>query len=113
MSWMATIRPGGSRIVMASRMSDVSRYVTMALVIFEFLAIPLLAAVMLGSAISEEIRKGTLATLLTTPITHWQLVAGKLLSRLLQLALLMAMSLPLLAILRVFGAYRGMQCGRR
>ncbi len=103
LSWMATIRPGGSRIVTASRMSEVSRYVTTALVIFEFIILPLLAAVMLGSAINEEIRKGTLATLLTTPITHGQLVAGKLLSRLLQLALLMAMSLPLLAILRVFG----------
>jgi len=40
---------------------------------------------------------------MTTPINSFQIVMGKLLSKLLQLILLLAISLPLLAIVRVFG----------
>ena len=40
---------------------------------------------------------------MTTPITSLQIVAGKLLSKLLQLTILLLISLPLLAIVRVFG----------
>jgi ABC-type transport system involved in multi-copper enzyme maturation permease subunit len=40
---------------------------------------------------------------MTTPIGGFQIVAGKLLSKLLQLILLLAISLPLLAIVRIFG----------
>jgi ABC-type transport system involved in multi-copper enzyme maturation permease subunit len=40
---------------------------------------------------------------MTTPINSFQIVMGKLFSRLLQLFLLLAITLPLLAIIRVFG----------
>jgi ABC-type transport system involved in multi-copper enzyme maturation permease subunit len=40
---------------------------------------------------------------MTTPISSFQIVIGKLFSKLLQLILLMAISLPLLAIVRIFG----------
>jgi ABC-type transport system involved in multi-copper enzyme maturation permease subunit len=40
---------------------------------------------------------------MTTPISSFQIVMGKLFSKLLQLILLLAISLPLLAIIRVFG----------
>ena len=58
---------------------------------------------MLSSSISDEVRAGTLNVLMTTPINSFQIVTGKLLSRLLQILMLIAMSLPLLAIIRVFG----------
>ena len=59
--------------------------------------------IMLSSSISDEIRTGTLSVLMTTPIGSFQIVIGKLLSKLLQLILLLAISLPVLAIIRVFG----------
>ena len=63
----------------------------------------LIAVVMLSTSISDEIYHKTLGLLMTTPITSFQIVSGKLLSKLLQLFLLLAISFPLLAILRVFG----------
>lgn len=45
----------------------------------------------------------TLGMLMTTPINSFQIVMGKLFSKLFQLILLLSISLPLLAIVRVFG----------
>ena len=70
---------------------------------FEFLAAQVIAVVMLSTSISDEIYHRTLGVLMTTPIGSFQIVVGKLLSKLLQLVLLLAISLPLLAIVRVFG----------
>ena len=74
-----------------------------AIVNFQFWATQLLAVVMLSAAISDEIHSRTLGILMTTPINSFQIVMGKLLSRLLQLILLMAITVPLLALVRVFG----------
>ena len=58
---------------------------------------------LLSDAISGEIRQRTLEDLLVTPIRAVHIVLGKLLSRLLQVVLLLAISLPVLAVVRVFG----------
>ncbi len=58
---------------------------------------------MLSTSISDEIYNKTLGLLMTTPISGFQIVLGKLSSKLLQLVLLLGISLPLLAIVRVFG----------
>jgi ABC-type transport system involved in multi-copper enzyme maturation permease subunit len=58
---------------------------------------------MLSTAISDEIYNKTLGVLMTTPINSFQIVFGKLFSKILQLIILLAISLPLLAIVRVFG----------
>lgn len=104
-SWLASYRGGGgsSMALQASRMSVISITVTSTVTGFLFFAVPFLAAVMMSNSISDEVRRGTLATLMTTPITSVQLVVGKLLSRLLQLLLLTAIALPLLSILRLLG----------
>jgi ABC-type transport system involved in multi-copper enzyme maturation permease subunit len=47
--------------------------------------------------------RGGLSVLLTTPITSVQIVLGKLLSRLWQILLLVALTLPALAVVRVMG----------
>ena len=54
-------------------------------------------------SISDEIYHRTFGLLMTTPINSFQIVMGKLASSLLQLILLLAISLPLLAVVRVFG----------
>ena len=92
-----------SRLYWASRMSEAGKRIVMTIVWFQFCATQFLAIVMLSTSINDEVYRGTLNTLMTTPITSFQIVMGKLLSKLFQLILLVAISLPLLAIVRIFG----------
>ena len=101
---MTTLSGGSnSAVYQLSRMPEVGKYIITTVVWFQFAAIQFIAIVMLSSAISEEIHRRTLGVLMTTPIGSFQIVLGKLLSKLLQLVLLLAISMPLLAIVRVFG----------
>jgi ABC-type transport system involved in multi-copper enzyme maturation permease subunit len=84
-------------------MAEAGKDVVTFIVWFQFCTLQLVAIVMLSTSISDEIHDRTLGLLMTTPISSFQIVMGKLLSRLLHLMLLMAVSLPLLAITRVFG----------
>lgn len=104
-AWFMVARPGRntSAVVQASRMSEVGKIITAAIVWFQFVAAQILAAVLLSGAIATEIRHRTLDVLFTTPVSNAQIVMGKLLSGLTQMGLLLGISLPLLAIIRVFG----------
>ena len=104
-AWFSIAGAGrsGSAVYQTSRFSQIGRTVIASIVWFQFIVAQLIAIVMLSSCISDEIRAGTLGVLMTTPIRNFQIVTGKLLSRLLQLILLLAISLPLLAVVRVFG----------
>ena len=104
-AWFFTTRIGGSTSAtyQVSRMSVTGRYVTSTIIWFQFVAIQLVAIVMLSNAISDEIYHRTLGLLMTTPISSIQIVIGKLFSKLLQLVLLLAISMPVLAIIRIFG----------
>jgi len=86
-----------------SRMGELGKNLILTITWFQFIAAQLVAVVMLSNSVSDEIRRGTLDVLMTTPINSLQIVAGKLFSSLLQLTLLLAISLPLLAIVRVLG----------
>ena len=86
-----------------SRLSEVGRSVTHGILSFQFLAAQVIAAVMLSSSLGDEMRTGTLSALMTTPITSFQIVLGKLLSGLWQIIGLLAISLPALAIVRAMG----------
>ena len=97
------IRSSGSVVYMVSRLSSAGRQIITAIAWFQFVAAQLIAIVMLSSSVSDEIHTGTLSVLMTTPISSFQIVIGKLLSKLLQLVILLAISLPLLAIVRILG----------
>jgi ABC-type transport system involved in multi-copper enzyme maturation permease subunit len=103
--WYSTvgIRSSGSAVYIASRLSQAGRQLITIISWFQFIAAQLIAIVMLSSSVSAEIHAGTLSVLLTTPISSFQIVTGKLLSKLLQLVILLAISLPLLAIVRILG----------
>jgi ABC-type transport system involved in multi-copper enzyme maturation permease subunit len=88
---------------MASRLAQAGKQIITFLVRFQFYAIQLVALVMLSTAISDEIYHRTLGVLMSTPITSFQIVMGKLSAKLLQLILLIGVSLPLLAVVRIFG----------
>jgi len=104
-TWYSTlaIRSSASTVYQISRLSQAGKNIITSIVWFQFVVAQLVAIVMLSSSVSDEIRSGTLSVLMTTPINSFQIVTGKLLSKLLQLTLLLAISLPLLAIIRVFG----------
>jgi ABC-type transport system involved in multi-copper enzyme maturation permease subunit len=97
------LQRAGAATIWVSRAAEMSTYTTGRIIWFQFVAAQLIAAVMLSSSFSDELRRGTLGTLLTTPINSAQIVMGKLLGGLLQVILLLALSLPALAILRVQG----------
>ena len=87
----------------ASRLAQAGKQIIVTLVWFQFYATQLVAVVMLSTAISDEIYNRTLGVLMSTPITSFQIVMGKLSGKLLQLILLLGVSLPLLAVVRIFG----------
>ncbi len=101
--WLTEMRYGGPGLWQSSRMAEVGKMIIACIVWFQFIATQILAGIMLSTSISDEIYHKTLGLLMTTPINSFQVVLGKLLSKLLQLLLLMAISLPLLAVVRVFG----------
>ena len=101
--WIEAVRYGGSSLYRASRMAQAGQIIIAFIVWFQFCATQVVAVVMLSTSISDEIYNRTLGLLMTTPISSFQIVVGKLFSKLLQLVLLLAISLPLLAIVRVFG----------
>ena len=101
--WLGATRGSGSSsaVFRASRMSEVGRGVTVMVVWLQFLTAQVLAAVLLSDAVSGEIRQRTLDALLVTPISSVQVVLGKFASKLVQVGILVATSLPLLAVLLV------------
>ena len=103
--WYFAMRGAASQtsVVAMSRMGRIGIRTSVAIVHFQFVATQLVAVLLLCTAIRDEIRKGTLNVLMTTPIKSAQIVIGKLSSGLLQLLVLLATSLPLLAVIRVFG----------
>jgi ABC-type transport system involved in multi-copper enzyme maturation permease subunit len=104
LAWIEGTRDyGGGAGFRISRMAQVGKGVISTITWVQFFAAQLLAVVMLSTAISEEIHHRTLAALMSTPITSLQIVLGKLFSKLLQILLLLAISLPVLAVVRVFG----------
>jgi len=102
--WLQEVQfVSSSGLYTSSRLATAGKAIVMTIVWFQFCATQALAVIMLSTAIGDEIYHRTLGVLMTTPITSFQIVMGKLFSKLLQLILLLAISLPLLAIVRVFG----------
>src|SRR3712207_6436681 len=66
-------------------------------------AMGLIGPVLTSTAINEERLHKTLHVLLMTPLTAWQIVSGKLFSRLLTTLTLIGLSLPVLALVRLLG----------
>jgi ABC-type transport system involved in multi-copper enzyme maturation permease subunit len=86
-----------------THMSEMGKQIISFIVCFQFGMAQVVAIVLLSSAISEEIYQRTLVPILTTPISYWQIVIGKFLGKLLHVGLLLAISLPLLGMVRVLG----------
>jgi len=101
--WLMAVDYGEPAIYRISRMAKAGKAIVLNTVWFQFCVTQVVAVIMLSTSVGEEIYNRTLGLLMTTPINSFQIVMGKLFSKLLQLLLLMAISLPVLAIVRVFG----------
>lgn len=101
--WLSVVQSQGSSAYQKSRMALAGKTIITTIVTFQFFATQIIAIIMLSTSISDEIYHRTLGMLMTTPIGSFQIVMGKLFSKLLQIILLLAISLPLLAIVRIFG----------
>jgi ABC-type transport system involved in multi-copper enzyme maturation permease subunit len=101
--WHSMVKYQGAAAYRISQMSEAGKAIITTITMFQFVATQLIAVVMLSTSISDEIYNRTLGVLMTTPINSFQIVMGKLFSKLLQIILLLAISLPLLATVRVFG----------
>lgn len=101
--WLSVVNVEGSATVQRSRMAEAGTRIITGIVIFQFVAMQILAVIMLSNAVSDEVYHRTLGLLMTTPINSLQIVMGKVLSRLLQMILLLAITFPVLAIVRVLG----------
>lgn len=101
--WIPAVDLRGAGAMSKSQMAEAARTITLGVMWFQFLAAQLVAVIMLSTAISDEVYGRTLCVLMTTPLSSRQVVFTKFLSRLVQILLLVATSLPLLAIVRVLG----------
>ena len=101
--WLGVVESEYSAVFQKSRMALAGKTIITTIVWFQFVATQLIAIIMLSTSINDEIQHRTLGLLMTTPISSFHIVMGKLFSKLLQIILLLAISLPLLAVVRVFG----------
>ena len=103
--WLAFIESarGADPTYRIAHMSEMGKGIVSSIMCFQFGIAQFVAIVLLSSAINEEIYQRTLVPILTTPIGYWQIVLGKFLGKLLHVGLLLAISLPLLGIVRVLG----------
>jgi ABC-2 type transport system permease protein len=83
--------------------AQIGRYVFVALLLLETLLVMLLAPAYTAGAISMEREKQTLDLLVATPISSFAIVLGKLFSALSYVFLLILSSIPLTALVFVFG----------
>jgi ABC-type transport system involved in multi-copper enzyme maturation permease subunit len=93
----------GNATAVSSRMADVGKNIVLTITWFQFVAAQLVAVLLLSNAINGEIQKRTLPILLSTPVTYFQLSLGKVLGGIWQVLILLLISLPLLALVRVMG----------
>ena len=92
-----------SSVMSSYKSSDTGRSIITTIAWFQFISLQLVAVIVMSTSISDEVYHGTMGVLMTTPISNFQVIAGKLASKLLQLAILVVLSVPLLSVLRVFG----------
>lgn len=77
--------------------------VSITVFLVQLIGMSLAGPILLGPSLCDEKRAGTLSALLTTPLTAWQIVMGKMVSAFSQLTILALIPLPLVLAVRVFG----------
>lgn len=103
MAYATTGRSYGGVAAQMQRQAELGTAFFIAFTIVSIGSMGLIGPVLTANAIGAEKLAKTLPVLLMTPITAWQVVSGKLLSRVLVALMLMGLSLPVLALCRLLG----------
>jgi ABC-type transport system involved in multi-copper enzyme maturation permease subunit len=101
--WIPAVSWPRSMAVSRAQMDLAAKTITVWILAFQFVAAQLVALVIMSAAISDEVCGRTLGVLMMTPLSSRQVVVSKLFSRLGQILLLVATSLPPLAVVRILG----------
>jgi ABC-type transport system involved in multi-copper enzyme maturation permease subunit len=109
-AWQATV--GWSQ---TATLGDTARFGTLLFQIFAYLLLALVlffAALSAASTIAREKDRRTFVLLLMTDLRNYEIVLGKLLGSLLQIGLLLAAMIPVLAIMLLLGGVAPQQVGQ-
>ncbi len=101
--WISAVSFVRSGAMSRAQMQVAAYTITRGIVWFQFVGVQLVILILMSTSISEEVYRRTLCALMTTPLSSRQVVMNKFFSRLFQVLLLVAVSLPLLAIVRILG----------
>ena len=102
-TWTFAVQDNISSTMTSYRSADTGRAIILTISIFQFISLQLIAVIVMSTSISDEVYHGTMSVLMTTPISNFHVIVGKLSSKLLHLAILVILSIPLLSVVRVFG----------
>jgi hypothetical protein len=104
-AWMfMRYAPNASRTSLAlSGMAQMARMLVFIMTWIQFVLCQFMAVVLVSSAMSEEVRRRTLSALMTTPMRPTQILLGKLMGPLMMVWIMLALSCPFLALVRVWG----------
>lgn len=105
--YLATFESWGGSAASLQNLQTVAPAVTIAIMWFQFIVMTLVAAASAAPMICDEKRSGSLAALLTTPLTAPQILLGKVGAMLANLIVLAMIPLPLLLAARMFGGTSG------
>jgi len=101
--FMRIAAKAGPTALALSGMDKMARSVVSAMVWLQFVLCQFMAVVFVSSAMSDEVRRRSLSALMTTPLRPVQILFGKLMGPLMTVWTLLALSLPFLALVRVWG----------
>jgi ABC-type transport system involved in multi-copper enzyme maturation permease subunit len=101
--WTFAAHEDTSSAMTSYQSADTGRAIIMTITIFQFVSLQLIAVIVMSTSISDEVYHGTMSVLMTTPISNFHVIVGKLSSKLLHVAILVILSVPLLCVVRVFG----------
>ncbi|MCL4198040.1 MAG: ABC transporter permease subunit [Phycisphaerales bacterium] len=90
---------------MLQRQSQTGQGLSLTLGWIQLIALILVAPMLTGSCISDEVEDRSLDVLLITPLTAGQIIVGKMLSRFVYVLLLVALGFPLLLAMRTYGGF--------
>lgn len=107
LTWWAVIQGSISESTaeVLQRQSQTGLTLSLTLGWIQFVALLLVAPMLTGSCVSDEIEDRSLDVLLITPLSAGQIIVGKMLSRFVYVGLLVLLSMPLLLAMRTYGGF--------
>lgn len=103
MVYSATADEYAGGAMRSQRTAELGMEFFMCFSMFSIWSMGIIGPVLTSTAIGSERMQKTMHVLLMTPISAWQIVGGKLFSRLLIALMLLGLSLPTLAVVRLLG----------